>query len=48
MADVLTMFINEIAGWIQFLGSWSLYGIPFLYYLMGFTVLGLLMDYIFG
>lgn len=48
MAEVLTMFITEIGKWVGWLNSWTLYGIPFLYYIMGFAVLGLLMDYIFG
>lgn len=48
MVEVLSMFINEIGSWVTWLGSWSLYGIPFLYYMMGFAILGLLMDYIFG
>lgn len=48
MVELFLWFVNEIASWVSWLGFWSIYGIPFLYYIMGFTVLGLLMDYIFG
>lgn len=48
MAEVFTFYVNEIANWIDWLFSWNLYGVPFLFYIMGFAMLGLLIDFIFG
>lgn len=48
MADVFTFMVNEIGAWVNWLSSWSLYGIPFLFYFMGFIIMGLLFDFIFG
>lgn len=48
MSDVFTMMVNEIGAWVGWLGSWQLYGISFLWYAMGFAIIGLLLDFIFG
>lgn len=48
MADVFTFYVNEIGAWVSWLFSWQLYGVPFLYYLMGFALMGVLFDFIFG
>lgn len=48
MAQVFTFYVNEIAEWVSWLSSWNLYGVPFLFYLMGFVIIGAVMDFIFG
>lgn len=48
MSQVFTFVVTEIGAWISWLSSWNLYGIPFLYYIMGFIITGLLMEFIFG
>ena len=48
MADVFTFYVNEIGEWVSWLSSWNLYGVPFLFYLMGFVIIGAVMDFIFG
>lgn len=48
MSEVFQFYVNEIGAWVNWLFSWNLYGVPFLYYLMGFAMLGLLLDFIFG
>lgn len=48
MAQVFTFYVNEIGEWVSWLSSWNLYGVPFLFYLMGFVIIGAVMDFIFG
>lgn len=48
MAQVFTFFVDQIGAWMTWLTSWQLYGIPFLYYFMGFVIMGIIMDYVFG
>lgn len=48
MAEVFTFYVNEIGEWVSWLSSWNLYGVPFLFYLMGFVIIGAVMDFIFG
>ena len=48
MANVFTFYVNEIGEWVSWLSSWNLYGVPFLFYLMGFVIIGAVMDFIFG
>lgn len=48
MADVFTFCVNQIGAWVAWLSSWSLYSIPFIWYIMGFVVMRLLFDFIFG
>lgn len=45
---VFNMIVNEIGSWVQWLNSWQLFGVSFLYYFMGFVIIGLLIDFIFG
>ena len=48
MADVFAFYVTEIGSWVSWLSSWNLYGVPFLFYLMGFVIVGTLIDFIFG
>lgn len=48
MSQVFTFVVTEIGSWVTFLTQWSLYGIPFLYYFIGFVITGILMEFIFG
>lgn len=48
MAQVFSMFVGEITAWVNWLGSWSLYGVPFLYYILGFIIAGIIIDFVFG
>lgn len=48
MAAVFTMLVNEIGYWMEWLFSWQVYGVSFAWYIMGFAIIGLMMDYIFG
>ena len=48
MANVFSFYVNEIGEWIDWLASWNLYGVPFLFYIMGFVIIGAVMDFIFG
>ena len=48
MAEVFNFYVNEIGEWVSWLSSWNLYGVPFLFYLMGFVTIGAVMDFIFG
>lgn len=48
MAEVFTFYVNEIGSWVNWLASWQLYGVSFLFYIMGFVIIGALMDFIFG
>lgn len=48
MTDVFAMFIGELSSWVTWLGTWSLYGIPFLYYILGFILTGIIIDFVFG
>lgn len=48
MQEVFLFYVNEISEWVNWLGSWSLYGVPFLFYIMGFVIIGAVMDFIFG
>lgn len=48
VTDVFTMVVSEMGEWVYWLKSWQLFGIPFLWYFIGFVIIGLLMDFIFG
>lgn len=48
MGQVFSFYVNEIGEWVSWLSSWNLYGVPFLFYLMGFVIIGAVMDFIFG
>lgn len=48
MNEVFNLFITEIGSWVSWLSSWSLFGIPFLYYLLGFILAGIIMEFVFG
>lgn len=48
MAEVFTFYVQEIGSWVSWLFEWRLYNVPILYYFMGFAMMGLILDFIFG
>ena len=48
MSAVFSMLVTELRYWMEWLFSWQLYGISFGWYIMGFAIIGLMMDFILG
>lgn len=45
MATAVTFVLNVITSAVNWLGSWQFLGIPFLYYMIGIAVIGILMRF---
>lgn len=48
MSDALTFVFNCVSRSVGWLSEWNFLGVPFLVYIIGLAIVGLLIDFIFG
>ena len=40
--------IGEFTNWLGWMASWQLFGVSFVWYAIALSLLGMMLDYIFG
>lgn len=48
LTDAINWVLTEIIHVVNWLNTWQIVGIPFLYWLIGYTVMAITMRFIFG